>query len=68
MEKWAGRFTTLTKPTSAWTLEEKLSEHNSQRDAESFHGYHKPSDAWASFLCRNTGDPDDVVVVRIIMQ
>ncbi|KAL3496186.1 hypothetical protein BJX62DRAFT_232689 [Aspergillus germanicus] len=64
MEKWADKVITLTNPNSSWTLEE----HNSQRDAESFHGYHKPSGAWASFLCRNTDDTDDVAVVRIIMQ
>ncbi|KAL3445024.1 hypothetical protein BJX65DRAFT_310393 [Aspergillus insuetus] len=62
MEKWAGTVITLTNPTSSWTLEEKLGEYNSQRDAERVHEYHKPSGAWASFLCRSTGNADDVTL------
>jgi hypothetical protein len=67
LENWAGKVITLTHPTSSWTLEEKLSKHNTQHDTKTFYGYHKPGGAWAWFLYHNTRDPDNVAIIRIIM-
>ncbi|KAL4965809.1 uncharacterized protein BDV14DRAFT_199583 [Aspergillus stella-maris] len=74
---WVGRLVELrnSKQPPTWQLVEKLGDKNTQLSAEEYNvarvsstDYGKPSAAYGAFRCQNTGDPDDVAFMKIIMQ
>lgn len=73
-DKWVGRIIEFSNTTEStgWMLEAKYAEHSSQFTAAEHFEYEgmkgKPSAAYGSFRCRNVYRPEDVAVMKIIVQ
>lgn len=69
---WTGKAVEFPVPESDqslfYVLEDVLGDKNDQSSAIDYYNQPCPSAAYGAFLCRNTRNPNDVAVLKLILQ